>query len=126
MQKACDDCSLFWDGFGSTRRGEICPWILYRAALWPLCTFHKVGSKDIPVKEYLKYIYELCTSSTGMGYALLANIPPIMGIYTAFFPVLAFFLFGTSRHNSMGEFLRSSHDPTADYAIVNSLQMITR
>lgn len=39
----------------------------------------------------------------GMGYALLANIPAIMGIYTAFFPVLAFFLFGTSRHNSMGE-----------------------
>lgn len=38
-----------------------------------------------------------------MGYALLANVPPIMGIYTAFFPVLAFFLFGTSRHNSMGE-----------------------
>ncbi|KFB38269.1 AGAP010344-PA-like protein [Anopheles sinensis] len=38
----------------------------------------------------------------GMGYALLANMPPITGIYTAFFPVFIYFLFGSSRHNSMG------------------------
>lgn len=46
----------------------------------------------------------------GMGYALLANLPPVTGIYMAFFPVLMYIIFGTSRHNSMGRWwLFSSH-----------------
>lgn len=40
----------------------------------------------------------------GIGYALLAHVPPIIGIYMAFFPVIMYFIFGTSRHNSMGTF----------------------
>lgn len=40
----------------------------------------------------------------GMGYALLASLPPVTGIYMAFFPVLMYVVFGTSRHNSMGKF----------------------
>lgn len=38
----------------------------------------------------------------GMGYALLGGVPPIIGIYMAFFPVLIYVLFGTSHHVSMG------------------------
>ncbi|CAF4122709.1 unnamed protein product [Rotaria socialis] len=38
----------------------------------------------------------------GMGYALLARLPAITGLYVSFFSSLIYALFGTSRHLSMG------------------------
>jgi solute carrier family 26, other len=40
----------------------------------------------------------------GMAYALLANVEPIVGLYMAFFHTLVYFVFGTSKHLSVGEF----------------------
>ena len=44
----------------------------------------------------------------GMAYALLANTDPIVGIYTAFFPVIVYVFLGTSKHISLGTFAVTS------------------
>lgn len=40
-----------------------------------------------------------------MGYCLIAHVPPVHGLYTAFFPPLVYAIFGTSRHSAVGEFM---------------------
>ena len=38
----------------------------------------------------------------GFGFAVLANVPPVHGLYTSFWSVLIYLLFGQSHHNSFG------------------------
>ncbi|RWS08745.1 solute carrier family 26 member 6-like protein [Dinothrombium tinctorium] len=39
-----------------------------------------------------------------MGYCLIAHVPPVHGLYTAFFPALVYSFLGTSRHSAVGAF----------------------
>ena len=39
----------------------------------------------------------------GLGYAILAGLPPVTGLYVSFFPVILYAFLGSSRHLSVGK-----------------------
>ena len=71
----------------------------------------------LPVLKWLleykirqNFIYDMISGTTvgimnmpqSLGYALLANLPAVHGLYMSFFPILVYFLLGTSKHLAIG------------------------
>ena len=54
-----------------------------------------------------------------MGYCLIANVPPVYGLYSAFFPALFYSILGTGLHCAFGPFALVSGIMTGD--IINQV-----
>ncbi len=57
---------------------------------------------DLPADAMAGITVAVMLIPQGMAYAMLAGLPPIMGLYASLLPILAYAVFGTSRQLSVG------------------------
>jgi len=60
--------------------------------------------KDLPYDIVSGFTVAVMHIPQGMAYGMLAGVEPVVGIYTAFSPVLIYTILGTMPHVSMGTF----------------------
>ncbi|XP_060065920.1 sulfate anion transporter 1-like [Ylistrum balloti] len=75
--------------------------------LYKLFPFIKMYQKynwklDLPSDIIAGFTVGIMQLPQSMAYSMLADLPPVVGLYMSFFPVIVYFFFGTSKHISMG------------------------
>ncbi|XP_053400591.1 solute carrier family 26 member 6-like [Mercenaria mercenaria] len=104
-----DDPSLSLPAACKRQMKSVCPcdkasqkkFLTKRFPLWKIMRKYK-WRDDLPNDIISGLTVGIMQLPQGMAYALLAELPPVVGLYMAFFPVLIYFIFGTSKHISMG------------------------
>ncbi|CAB3220322.1 unnamed protein product [Arctia plantaginis] len=95
------------------------PWSRRVKVLVRSCGFGECLGNAVPIIKWLPkynfkkhFVHDFIAGATtavmhipqGLAYSLLANAPPVTGLYMAFFPMLVYVLLGTSPHVSLGTF----------------------
>ncbi|KAK0422536.1 hypothetical protein QR680_007629 [Steinernema hermaphroditum] len=63
---------------------------------------------DLPVDLIAGITVCILCVPQAMAYAALANLPPVLGLYTSFFPTILYSVLGTSKHIALGMFAVAS------------------
>lgn len=91
----------------SSSKSKPCKLTLAGIKLFLLRTFPIVTWLSNYKREYLMSDVisgaTVCTMHIpGMGHAMLASLPPVVGVYMGFFPTLPYAVLTSSRHTSIG------------------------
>lgn len=73
------------------------------ASLLPCLTWAREYNRDMALKDGLAaVIVTLMLIPQSLAYAMLAGLPPVIGLYASILPLIAYALFGTSRALAVG------------------------
>lgn len=102
--KKTNSTMTFWGSCTKSLR-EWNPWVIL-TRLFPILQWlpNYNWRKDFVFDAAGGFTVAVMHIPQGMAYGILASVDPIVGIYTAFFPILIYILMGTSRHASFGTF----------------------
>jgi hypothetical protein len=102
LKKKCNDSSKII-------KKNLCDASFYKNILLTRIPILKWLLYEYKIKYYL--VHDLIAGLTigvmsipqCMGISLLANLPPVHGLYMSFFPIFIYLLFGTSKHLVVGK-----------------------